>query len=75
MDTNKKSNSVIDDTVKDLPKLMTMTAKQRAAWWDSLGDLEQVQLSRLAGVLMGVALGGAIKNHLGKWTDERRRPG
>lgn len=48
--------SVIDDTVTDLPKLVDMTPEERSKWYKSLGTLERIQLNQVCGILMGLSL-------------------
>lgn len=53
---------VINDTVQDLPKLLTMVPSERLAWFKSLGTLEQRQLSLVAGMVLGLHYGEVLAN-------------
>lgn len=57
---------VIKDTVRDLPRLLTITPQERMAWWRSLGTLEREQLVRACGIVIGLNIGMAIVEGLEK---------
>lgn len=50
------TDSVIDDTVMDLPKLANMTPQERLTWYRSLGTLERKQLNEVCAIVVGLAL-------------------
>lgn len=54
------NETVINDTVQDLPKLLTMAPSERLAWFKSLGTLEQRQLSQVAGLILGLHYGEVL---------------